>query len=470
MSVLSMLVVEDDEGLQNLLRRLLSDEGHQVTVVAGGQEAIRVAQEIPVHVLLTDLKLPDIDGMAVLERIRQIDSKVIGIVMTGHGSIECAVKAMKAGAFDFLTKPFNTEALLALVNKAVEAYRRCQDAPGSRKPARAFYRTEQLVGTSVPIRRVLEFVAKVANHDSTVLIQGESGTGKELVARMLHFSSVRKDRPFVPVNCGAIPENLLESELFGHEKGAFTGAAHTRIGRFELAHGGTIFLDEIGELSLGLQVKLLRVLQERSFERVGGTRTIDVDVRVVAATNQDLEQASQQKRFREDLYYRLNVIPITMPSLKERRSDIPQLVNHFMEKMNRTKQTAVTGCSPDAMACLMEHHWPGNIRELENMIERLVVLKQSGAIEVSDLPERVVPRPAAVEEQTEPHFIGISNQGVSLSRELEQLENRLIVGALRRANGITSKAAQLLQMNRTTLVEKMKRKGFASKDRGCLAF
>jgi transcriptional regulator with GAF, ATPase, and Fis domain len=200
-----------------------------------------------------------------------------------------------------------------------------------------------LVGTSEPIRRVLDFVSKVADHNSTVLIQGESGTGKELVARMLHFNSVRKDRPFVPVNCGAIPENLLESELFGHEKGAFTGAAHTRIGRFELAHGGTIFLDEIGELSLGLQVKLLRVLQERSFERVGGTRTIDVDVRVVAATNQDLEQAVQQKRFRQDLYYRLNVIPITTPSLKERRSDIPLLVNHFMEKLNHTKQTTITG-------------------------------------------------------------------------------------------------------------------------------
>lgn len=471
MSMGSILVVEDDEGVQDLLRRLLSQEGHQVTVVAGGQEAIRMAQEIPIQVVLTDLKLPDIDGMAVLERIRQIDSKVIGIVMTGYGSIDGAVKAMKAGAFDFLTKPFDTESLLGLVDKAVEAYRRCQDAPGPRKPARASYRAEPLVGTSAPIRRVLEFVAKVANHDSTVLIQGESGTGKELVARMLHFSSLRKDRPFVPVNCGAIPENLLESELFGHEKGAFTGAAHTRIGRFELAHGGTIFLDEIGELSLGLQVKLLRVLQERSFERVGGTRTIDVDVRVVAATNQDLELATQQKRFREDLYYRLNVIPITTPSLKERRSDIPQLVNHFIGKLNRAKQTAVTGCSPDAMACLMDHHWPGNIRELENMIERLVVLKQAGTIEVSDLPERVVPRPAvAMEAQTEQHVIVISHQGVSLSGELEQLENRLIMGALRRANGITSKAAQLLQMNRTTLVEKMKRKGFASKDQSCLAF
>ena len=469
MSLLSILVVEDDEGVQSLFRRLLTQEGHQVTVVGNGQDAIRAAREIPVHVLLTDLKLPDIDGLAVLERILQIDSKVIGIVMTGYGSIDGAVKAMKAGAFDFLTKPFDNEAVIAVINKALAAHRRGLDTRGSRKSVRVPYQAEQLVGTSEPIKCVLDFVSKVADHDSTVLIQGESGTGKELVAQMLHFNSIRKDRPFVPVNCGAIPENLLESELFGHEKGAFTGAAHTRIGRFEMAHGGTIFLDEIGELSLGLQVKLLRVLQERSFERVGGTKTIDVDVRVVAATNQDLEQAVQQKRFRQDLYYRLNVIPITTPSLKERRSDIPQLVNHFMERLNRTKQTSITGCSPEAMTCLMGHHWPGNIRELENMIERLVVLKQSGTIEVSDLPEHVFPRSTPSDQIEEP-FIGFTDQGVSLSRELEQLEHRLIVGALRRANGITSKAAQLLQVNRTTLVEKLKRKGLATKAQSCLAF
>ena len=469
MSELSILVVEDDAGLQNLLRKLLSQEGHQVTVVGSGQEAIRVAQEIPVHVLVTDLKLPDIDGLDVLERILQIDSKVIGIVMTGYGSIDCAVKAMKAGAFDFLTKPFDNEAVVDSINKALEVHRCRKNVQSSRKALREQYRLEQFVGTSEPIRRVLEFVAKVADCDSTVLIQGESGTGKELVARMLHFHSEPKDRPLVPVNCGAIPENLLESELFGHEKGAFTGAAHTRIGRFELAHGGTIFLDEIGELSLGLQVKLLRVLQERSFERVGGTRTINVDVRVVAATNQDLELAVQQKRFREDLYYRLNVIPVTIPPLRERRSDIPQLVNHFLERMNRSKRTATTGCSPDAMTRLMEHHWPGNIRELENMIERLVVLSRSGTIEVSDLPERLLRRPVSA-DQTEAHFIAFSDQGVNLSREIEQLENRLIVGALRQANGITSKAAQLLHVNRTTLVEKMKRKGFSSKAQGCPIF
>jgi DNA-binding NtrC family response regulator len=469
MSVLSILVVEDDEGLQNLLRRVLSQDGRQVTVVGSGQEAIRVAQEMPVHVLVTDLKLPDIDGLAVLERIHQIDSKVVSIVMTGYGSIDCAVKAMRVGAFDFITKPFENEVVVGSINKALEAYRQRKLLPSVQKPAREPYRLESFVGTSEPIRRVLEFVAKVADCNSTVLIQGESGTGKELIARMLHFTREPKNRPFVPVNCGAIPENLLESELFGHEKGAFTGAAHTRIGRFELAHGGTIFLDEIGELSLGLQVKLLRVLQERSFERVGGTRTIDVDVRVVAATNQDLELAVQQKRFREDLYYRLNVIPVTIPPLRDRRSDIPELVHHFLERMNRGKQTARVSCSLDAMTRLMDHRWPGNIRELENMVERLVALSHSGTIEVSDLPERLQRRPVSP-EQTEAHLIDFSDQGVNLPREIEQFENRLIVGALRQANGITSKAAQLLHVNRTTLVEKMKRKGFASKAQGCPAF
>ena len=461
MSLFSILVVEDDTGLQHLLQRLLSREDRQVTIVGNGQEAIRVAQEIPVHVLMTDLKLPDLDGLAVLERILRIDSKVIGIVMTGYGSIDSAVKAIKAGAFDFLAKPFDNDDVANLIDRAVESYLRREKRPAPRKAAGEPYRLDQFVGTSEPIRRVLDFVAKVADCDSTVLIQGESGTGKELVAKMLHFNSEVKDRPLVPVNCGAIPENLLESELFGHEKGAFTGAAHTRIGRFEAAHGGTIFLDEIGELSLALQVKLLRVLQERSFERVGGGRTIEVDVRVVAATNQDLELAVQQKRFREDLYYRLNVIPVTIPPLRERRSDIPQLVNHFLKRMARGRRAVATKCSPDAMTLLMQYDWPGNIRELENMIERLVVLSRSGTIDVSDLPDRLQRRPVFA-GSTEAQFIPFGDQGVHLSREIEQLENRLIIGALRQANGITSKAAQLLHVNRTTLVEKLKRKGLAS--------
>ncbi|MBH0179270.1 MAG: sigma-54-dependent Fis family transcriptional regulator, partial [Nitrospira sp.] len=308
-----------------------------------------------------------------------------------------------------------------------------------------------------PIRQVLDFVRKVADSDSTVMIQGESGTGKELVARMLHFNSLRRDRPLVPVNCGAIPENLLESELFGHEKGAFTGATHTRMGRFELANGGTIFLDEIGEMTLPLQVKLLRVLQERAFERVGGNRTIQVDVRIVAATNQDLETLVEEKRFRQDLFYRLHVIPIVIPPLRERRSDIPLLIDHFLARFNQTKRTAISGVEPDALRLLTSYDWPGNIRELENMVERLVVLKKQGMLSCGDLPEKIYRQSVAPEIKEQ--FIRFSEDGINLSREVEQYEKHLIVEALRKANGVTTKAAQLLQLNRTTLVEKLKRKG-----------
>jgi transcriptional regulator with GAF, ATPase, and Fis domain len=274
---------------------------------------------------------------------------------------------------------------------------------------------------------------------------------------MLHFNSLRRDRPLVPVNCGAIPENLLESELFGHEKGAFTGATNSRMGRFELANGGTIFLDEIGEMSLPLQVKLLRVLQEREFERVGGNRTIHVDVRIIAATNQDLEVMVEERRFRKDLFYRLNVIPIMIPPLRERRSDIPLLIDHFLKRFNQSKHTEVSGLGSEALQLLTDYDWPGNIRELENMIERLVVLKKQGVLSTEDLPQKIGRRPTVPEFKEQ--FIRFSDDGINLSREVEQYEKHLILEALRKANGVTSRAAQLLHLNRTTLVEKLKRKG-----------
>jgi DNA-binding NtrC family response regulator len=406
---------------------------------------------------MVDLQLPDTDGLTIIGRLAGFDANIIPIMMTGFGSIEMAVRAMKAGAFDFITKPFDPETVAVVVRKAVEFQRLRQENHLLRKAVRDEYRLEHLVGTSEPIRQVLDFVRKVADSDSTVLVQGESGTGKELVARMLHFNSLRKDRPLVPVNCGAIPENLLESELFGHEKGAFTGAVQARMGRFELANGGTIFLDEIGEMSLSLQVKLLRVLQEKSFERVGGNRTIHVDVRIVAATNQNLEDLVEEKRFRHDLFYRLNVIPIVIPPLRERRSDIPLLIEHFLARFNQTKRTAITGIDQEALRLLSEYDWPGNIRELENMIERLVVLKKQGVVTAGDLPEKIGRRSAApaLPEQ----FIRFSEDGINLSREVEQYEQHLIIEALRKANGVTTRAAQLLHLNRTTLVEKLKRKG-----------
>ncbi len=463
MSQLHVLVVDDDPAVRDVLQEALTQEAYHVSTVEDGAAAIQAVKNSVVHIAITDFQLPDIDGIEIIDRLAKLDAKIIPIMMTGFGTIETAVRAMKAGAFDFITKPFDLEAVAAVVRKAAEFLRLRQENHLLRKAVRDQYRLEQLVGTSEPMQQVMDFVQKVADSDSTVMVQGESGTGKELVARMLHFNSLRKDRPLVPVNCGAIPENLLESELFGHEKGAFTGATHARMGRFELANGGTIFLDEIGEMSLPLQVKLLRVIQEREFERVGGNRTIHVDVRIIAATNQDLETLVEEKRFRKDLFYRLNVIPIVIPPLRERRSDIPLLIDHFLTRFNHSKRTEIAGLDPDALTMLTEYDWPGNIRELENMIERLVVLKKQGVLSIEDLPEKICRKSLGPELKEQ--FIRFNEDGINLSREVEQYEKHLILEALRKANGVTSRAAQLLHLNRTTLVEKLKRKGVDPRSR-----
>lgn len=462
-----IVVVDDDHGVREVLYGLLTQEGYQVTVVADGPSAIQTVKDTVVQVVIADLRLPGMDGLRVLERVTHLDAKIVGIVMTGYGTIDAAVKAMKAGAFDFITKPFDADAVSIVVSKALEFQRLRQENVLLRKTVRDQYRMEHLIGTSDAMRTLLEFIDKVADSDSTILILGESGTGKELIARTIHYNSARRDQPLVPVNCGAIPENLLESELFGHEKGAFTGAVNARMGRFELAHGGTLFLDEVGEMSLALQVKLLRVLQERCFERVGGTKTIGVDVRILAATNQDLEVAVQEKRFRKDLFYRLSVIPVTIPPLRERRSDIPLLIQHFMARFNEMKQASVRDVDPEAMESMLHYPWPGNIRELENLVERLIVLKKTGTIMPGDLPDKVLRSlPTPVTRLEEP--LALNGTGIDLVRELERHENRLIVEAMRRANGVTSKAAQLLHVNRTTLVEKLKRKGMDPKLQGDL--
>jgi DNA-binding NtrC family response regulator len=457
MSQVHVLVVDDDPALREILQEALMRESYNVSTAEDGKEAIQAVKDSVVHIVITDYQLPDIDGLEVIDRLSKLDAKIIPIVMTGFGTIETAVRAMKSGAFDFITKPFDLETVAVVVRKAAEFHRLRQENHLLRRAVRDQYRLEQLVGVSEPMQQVLEFVQKVADSDSTVMIQGESGTGKELVARMLHFNSLRRDRPLVPVNCGAIPENLLESELFGHEKGAFTGATHARMGRFELAHGGTIFLDEIGELSLPLQVKLLRVLQEREFERVGGNRTIHVDVRIIAATNQDLEIMVEEKRFRQDLFYRLNVIPIVIPPLRERRTDIPLLIDHFLTRFNQSKHTEVIGLDDEALRLLTEYDWPGNIRELENMMERLTVLKKRGILSSEDLPQKISRR--SIIPELKEQFIRLSEDGIHLSREVEQYEKHLIMEALKKANGVTARAAQLLHLNRTTLVEKLKRKG-----------
>ncbi len=348
-----------------------------------------------------------------------------------------------------------------------------------------------IIGKSQAIKKVFDLIDKVADSDSTVLICGESGTGKEVVAKRIHFQSLRADKPFIPINCGAIPEALLESELFGHEKGAFTGAINTRLGRFELANGGTLFFDEIGEMPYPLQVKLLRAIQEREFERIGGTKSIQVDVRILAATNIDLEQAVLEKRFRTDLFYRLNVIPLTLPSLKDRKEDIPLLIAYFLEKFNQKKQTAITGISDDAMRLLMAYAWPGNIRELENIVERVVVLRGEGVVSPEDLPEKITGRNAdcgmiapfweAPKIETLAPDLGdvcaapiinfatdfatdfeMPDEGISLPKLVEDFENKMIDQALKKALGVKSRAAVLLGLNRTTLVEKLKRREAAA--------
>ncbi|MEX5214313.1 MAG: sigma-54 dependent transcriptional regulator [Nitrospiraceae bacterium] len=462
MGSLHVLVVEDDPAVRSLIQSTLSEDGWEVAAAADGRSAIQQAQDRAIDVLLIDLHLPDMDGVAVIEQVAALERGICSVAMTADGTDERAVRARRAGARDFIKKPFDPARLSQTLERAAQSRqaRRGEVGVGLGFGERQVH--DVPVGISASMQAIMQVVKLVADSDSTVLIQGESGTGKEVLARMLHARSSRCHGPWIPINCGAIPEQLLESELFGHEKGAFSGAHSTRPGRFELAHRGTIFLDEIGELSLSLQVKLLRVIQERCFERVGGTRSIAVDVRIVAATNQDLEQAVRQGRFRKDLYYRLNVIPIVVPPLRDRRNDLPLLIEHFLGRFNRLKRASIAGLAPDAVRALMRYEWPGNIRELENLIERLVVLKRQGLIELEDIPMPIT-RQTETAMRPEIEHVSFAEGGIDLMREVERFENRLIVEALAHAKGITSKAARLLRLNRTTLVEKLKRKGLGAR-------
>jgi len=387
---------------------------------------------------------------ALTDRVRRLAThfpRTRLVILDDGLGIRTAVEAVKAGAYDYLAKPFSPAQLLEIIGQGGEG-------TGDSLPGLHFS-FGTIVGSSPRIMQVFELISKVAGTDSTVLITGDSGTGKELIARAIHLESARAGRPLVPVNCGAIPEELLESELFGHEKGAFTSAIRTRIGRFELAEGGTVFLDEIGEMSPQLQVKLLRVLQERQFERVGGTRTITADIRVVTATNQNLKEAVKEGRFREDLYYRLDVIPILAPPLRERREDIPLLVKYFLDRFNQARPSGVTGIGRAALEVLTAYDWPGNVRELENLVERMVILSDGPLIGLKDLPERFSGRRSA------PLSGGptLPADGFNLNRHLAQVEEDLIRQALEKAGGVKKRAADLLGLNRTTLVEKMKKKG-----------
>ncbi len=455
-----VLVVDDSEHFRNAIERILRRAGFGFKGARDAGEAIAELAGEPVDVVLCDVKMPGVSGLELVRQIHEIDPDLPCIVVTGYGGTESSLEALQAGAFWYLEKPADEaqyDVLRRLVQQAIEHRRLKAENRLLHKELQGRYRFENIVGSSVALQRVLQLVGRVADTDSTVLVTGESGTGKELVARALHFNSRRAERMFVAVNCGAIPEELLESELFGHVKGAFTNAISARVGRFALAHRGTIFLDEIGDMSPNLQVKLLRVLQDRTFEPVGSSETQRVDVRVLAATNQDLEQAIRERRFREDLFYRLNVIPIEMPPLRERREDVPLLVAHFLERISADKQLGPCSFSEDALARLAAHDWPGNVRELENLVERLVVLGGSGEIGADDLPSTVASRPALAV----PVSVASQIAGLSFHEVVDRFEADLIVQALEQTHWNKNRAAQLLGLNRTTLLEKIKKKRLA---------
>ena len=453
-----VLLVEDERDIRETIKLQLEAEGYEVTETEFGNEALTMAKSSTFDIVLTDVMLPDLNGIELVERLRHVSPCPVTVVMTGHGSVEMAVNAIKAGAVDFLSKPFSIDVLSATMASAVRVKSLQDENIQLKKTVKGQFSLGKFVSSSQVMKEVFRLIDCVADTDSTVLILGESGTGKELIAQTIHSNSTWQKGNLIPVNCGAIPEALLESELFGHEKGAFTGAVASRVGRFELASGGTIFLDEIGDLSPPLQVKLLRVLQERTFERVGGTRTYKSDARVIAATNQNLENLVEAKQFREVLFYRLNVVPVLVPPLRQRVEDIPLLLQHFMDMFNDRRKAELTGVSDQAMALLCEYPWPGNVRELGNIVERISILKRRGLIEPEDLPEKIRRLPSD-HLSTPPAAIPIA--GLDLSRAVEEFENRLILEALERTNWVKSRAARLLQINRTTLIEKLKKKSLA---------
>ncbi|MFZ2446679.1 MAG: sigma-54 dependent transcriptional regulator [Syntrophobacteraceae bacterium] len=448
------ILIADDEPLtMDLVAERLQAEGYDVEVVSTGKGAVAAAQRTSFKILLTDLSMPGMSGMEVLAHFSAKHPETLVIVLTGFGSIETAVEAMKRGAYDYLSKPANIDEILLTLKRAVEMKDLKDENVLLRSHIQEQHRLDRLIGQSAPMQALYRVIRRVAKADSTVLVTGESGTGKELIANAIHYYSNRRDMPFVPINCGAIPEELLESELFGHEKGAFTGALKERRGRFELAHKGTVFLDEIGEMSPKLQVKLLRFIQETKFQRIGGARTIEVDVRILAATNKDLEKAVAGNEFREDLFYRLNVIPIHVAPLRERDGDIPVLIQHFLKQHCQKKNIPFKTMSRPAIESLQLYDWPGNVRELENVMERLVILTEHDEIQVHDLPKRM-----QIAQQIEIRKIELGEEGINLKETLDELENRLILDALQKAGGVKNKAAKLLGLNRTTLIEKMKKK------------
>ena len=438
---MKILVVDDDRGLRKSVSLILSDAGYEVRTAEDGEVGLAQALSERPQLILCDVRMPKKDGLAFLSDYRKAGGDALVMVMTAYGSIELAVQAMKAGAYDYLPKPFGADEVLLTVRKAEERERLREEVGRLRSEVRADRRFGEIVARSPAMIRALEVAGKVARHPSSVLISGASGTGKELVARLIHRESDRSSRAFVPVNCGAIPESLLESEFFGYVRGAFTGADRDRGGLFEAANEGTLFLDEVGELPASLQVKLLRALQDGEVRRLGGSGSTAVDVRVIAATNRDLEGMVQQGDFREDLYYRLAVVPIHLPPLVRRKEEIPDLTHHFLERHRVRLGVEVTSISSAAMQALLEYPWPGNIRELENLLERVVVLAEGSEIDVDDLPEGVL-HPAPERAPME-----ISDDNLSVKWHSAELERVLIRRALERTGGNKTQAAELLELS-----------------------
>jgi len=457
---LHILIAEDNatmrEGLELVVRRL----GHDVKTFESAEPALEALKSNPADIIISDYRLPGMDGLTLLEKVKALQPSCEVIVITAFGSIDLAVLAMQKGAADFITKPFSPDELTVKLQRLAERLQQRRELENLqeqnlylRQEEESQFNFGEIIGQSAPMQEVFRMLQKVAPTDSSVIIYGESGTGKELVARAIHKNSSRANGPFIRVNCGALTETLLESELFGHEKGAFTGAVKRKLGRFELAHRGAIFLDEIGDISPALQIKLLRVLQEKDFERVGGEETVRIDVRVIAATHRNLKEEVAAGRFREDLYYRLHIVPINLPPLRQRLEDLPVLIQHFLQDLGRELRKPDLKIEPPALEMIKNYHWPGNVRELENVLERAAVLCENERITVADLPPLVKDRCAVFQ---------LPNENLDLNQTLEEVERALIERAMSRAHGVKAEAARLLGIKATTLLYKLEKYGVGS--------
>jgi two-component system response regulator HydG len=459
-----VLIIDDHDSMREGLELLLRRRGHKTLSAEGGERGLSLLDEMGADLVITDLKMAKVDGIQVLGTVREEYPDTEVLVITAYGTIEKAVEAMKLGAADFITKPFSSEEFGVKVDRLLadrEKRMRLKRENVALRVENAYLKEEtearygEIVGESPQMQEVFRWIGRVARSDSSVMVYGESGTGKELVARAIHAGSSRKDEPFVRVNCGALTEGLLDSELFGHEKGAFTGAERQRKGRFELAHGGTLFLDEIGTINQSTQIRLLRVLQERELERVGGEETISVDVRIIAATNTPVEELQKGEAFREDLFYRLHVVPITIPPLRERKSDVVALVNHFLQKLAERTNARVTGVSEEALKQLRAYGWPGNVRELENVMERALVLSEGPVLLEEDLPFL----PSGDAPDTSIIDASFPTEGLDLNRAVEGIEERLLQRALEQAKGVKAEAARLLGIKASALYYKLEKYG-----------